>query len=337
MVLNTLWFFLIAVLFTGFFVLEGFDFGVGMLSPFIGRSEDERRLLVNTIGPFWDGNEVWLLTAGGAMFAAFPDWYATLFSGFYIALFLLVLSLMVRGVSFEFRSKRPDSRWRKSWDRALFVGSLLPPLLWGVALANLMKGVPINAHMQDTGSFWSLLNPYSLVGGVAMVLLFLLHGSLFLSLRTHGELQLRARAAARRIGVWTTIAMFVFIIMSYFYTDMFTKQGILPGPVPVLAGFALISIPFLIRNNKDGWAFMMSILTVILSIATVFLALFPNVMISSLNPAWNLTIYNAASNPYSLTVMTIVALTLLPFVLAYQAWTFWVFRKRLTLQDELHY
>jgi cytochrome d ubiquinol oxidase subunit II len=336
-VLNTLWFFLIAVLFTGFFVLEGFDFGVGMLSPFIGHNEQERRLLINTIGPFWDGNEVWLLTAGGAMFAAFPDWYATLFSGFYIALFFLVLSLMVRGVSFEFRSKRPSARWRTGWDRALFVGSLLPPLLWGVALANLMKGVPINAHMQDTGSFWSLLNPYSLVGGVAMVLLFLLHGSLFLSLRTHGDLQLRARTAARRIGVWTTIAMFVFIIMSYFYTDMFTKQGILPGPVPVLAGFSLISIPFLIRNNKDGWAFMMSILTVILSIATVFLALYPNVMISSLNPAWNLTVYNAASNPYSLTVMTIVALSLLPFVLAYQAWTFWVFRKRLTLKDELHY
>lgn len=335
--LNTLWFFLIAVLFTGFFVLEGFDFGVGMLSPFIGHNEQERRLLINTIGPFWDGNEVWLLTAGGAMFAAFPDWYATLFSGFYIALFFLVLSLMVRGVSFEFRSKRPSARWRTGWDRALFVGSLLPPLLWGVALANLMKGVPINAHMQDTGSFWSLLNPYSLVGGVAMVLLFLLHGSLFLSLRTHGDLQLRARTAARRIGVWTTIAMFVFIIMSYFYTDMFTKQGILPGPVPVLAGFSLISIPFLIRNNKDGWAFMMSILTVILSIATVFLALYPNVMISSLNPAWNLTVYNAASNPYSLTVMTIVALSLLPFVLAYQAWTFWVFRKRLTLKDELHY
>jgi cytochrome d ubiquinol oxidase subunit II len=336
-VLNTLWFFLIAVLFTGFFVLEGFDFGVGMLSPFIGRNEQERRLLINTIGPFWDGNEVWLLTAGGAMFAAFPDWYATLFSGFYIALFFLVLSLMVRGVSFEFRSKRPSARWRTGWDRALFVGSLLPPLLWGVALANLMKGVPINAHMQDIGSFWGLLNPYSLFGGVAMVLLFLLHGSLFLSLRTHGDLQLRARTAARRIGVWTTIAMFVFIVMSYFYTDMFTKQGILPGPVPVLAGFSLISIPFLIRNNKDGWAFMMSILTVILSIATVFLALYPNVMISSLNPAWNLTVYNAASNPYSLTVMTIVALSLLPFVLAYQAWTFWVFRKRLTLKDELHY
>jgi cytochrome d ubiquinol oxidase subunit II len=335
--LNTVWFVMIAVLFTGFFVLEGFDFGVGILTPFLGKTDTERRLLINTIGPFWDGNEVWFVAAGGAMFAAFPNWYATLFSGFYIALFLLVLALILRGVGFEFRSKVTHAKWRTFWDWAIFSGSVFPPMLWGVALANMMKGIPINAQMQDVGSFWQLLSPYSIAGGLAMTLLFMLHGAIFLTLRTHEDIRVRARNIARKVGVWTTIMMFVFIILSYFYTNMFTKEGIVPGPTPVLAGFTLVSLPFLIRYEKDGWAFLMSTFTVILSSATVFLDLFPRVMVSSLNPAWSLTIYNAAANPYSLKVMTICALTLLPFVLAYQAWTFWIFRKRLSIHDELDY
>ncbi|MCY0887793.1 MAG: cytochrome d ubiquinol oxidase subunit II [Alicyclobacillaceae bacterium] len=335
--LNTVWFVMIAVLFTGFFVLEGFDFGVGILAPFLGKTDTERRLLINTIGPFWDGNEVWFVAAGGAMFAAFPNWYATLFSGFYIALFLLVLALILRGVGFEFRSKVAHAKWRTFWDWAIFSGSVFPPMLWGVALANMMKGIPINAQMQDVGTFWQLLSPYSIAGGLAMTLLFMLHGAIFLTLRTHDDIRVRARSIARKVGVWTTIMMFVFIILSYFYTNMFTKEGIVPGPTPVLAGFTLVSLPFLIRYQKDGWAFLMSTFTVILSSATVFLDLFPRVMVSSLNPAWSLTIYNAAANSYSLKVMTICALTLLPFVLAYQAWTFWIFRKRLSIHDELDY
>lgn len=337
MTLQILWFALIAVLFTGFFFLEGFDYGVGVLAPLIGKTDQERRLVINSIGPFWDANEVWFITAGGAMFAAFPNWYATLFSGFYLALFVLLLALIGRGVAFEFRSKVENPRWRSTWDWIIFGGSLLPPLLWGVALANLMRGVPINAQMNYTGTFFDLLSPYALMGGLSMLLLFVVHGALFLTLRTDGVLQARARRLATLIGPWTTIVMFLFIVLSYFQTDMFTKAGIDPGPVPVLAGLCLIAVPFFIHARRDGWAFLMTGLTIVLSTVTVFLDLFPRVMVSSLNPSWSLTIYNAASNPYSLRVMTIIALSALPFILAYQGWTYWVFRQRLRADAHLDY
>jgi cytochrome bd ubiquinol oxidase subunit II len=335
--LETLWFILITVLFVGFFFLEGFDFGVGMLVPFVGRNDLERRVLINTIGPFWDGNEVWFITAGGAMFAAFPHWYATLFSGFYMALFLMLLALIGRGVAFEFRSKLESPRWRSTWDWVIFAGSLLPPFLWGVALANLMRGVPIDAEMNFVGTFWGLLNLYSLLAGVSVVALFLLHGALFLSLKTEGELRERVQRFALKVGLWATILVFVFIILSYWQTDMFTQKGINPGAIPIVAGMALISIRFFMKAKLDGWAFVMSGLTIALSTVTVFLSLFPRVMISSLNPEWSLTIYNAASSPYTLKVMTIVALTAVPIVLVYQSWTYWVFRKRVSTQDHLDY
>ncbi|MHB1681460.1 MAG: cytochrome d ubiquinol oxidase subunit II [Bacilli bacterium] len=335
--LNILWFSLIVILFMGFFFLEGFDFGVGILLPFLGREDVERRVLMNSIGPFWDANEVWLLTAGGAMFAAFPNWYATLFSGFYLALFLMLLALIGRGVAFEFRSKVDNPAWRRTWDWVLFFGSLLPPLLWGVALANIMEGVPIDAKMNYVGGFWNLINVYSVVAGVSVVLLFTLHGALFLTLKTTGDLRERAQAVALRIGGLTTAFLLLFIILSYFWTDMFTKQGIDPGPVPVVAGIALVSARFFIGSKRLGWAFAMTSLTIILSTLTVFLGLFPRVMISSLNPLWSLTIYNTASNHYSLQVMTIIALTVIPFVLAYQVWNYWVFRQRVKPTDHLDY
>ena len=335
--LETLWFILIAVLFVGFFFLEGFDFGVGMLSPILGKTDRERRVLINTIGPFWDGNEVWLITAGGAMFAAFPYWYATLFSGFYMALFIMLLALIGRGVSFEFRSKLQDKRWRTTWDWVIFTGSLLPPLLWGVALANLMKGVPINEDMNYVGSFWDLISIYSVTAGISMVMLFLLHGALFLSLKTEGELRDRARKVAQIIGAWTSAVLLLFVILSYFYTDLFSARGINPGMIPILAGMALLSVHFFLKADRDGWAFVMTGLTITLSTITVFMSLYPNVMISSLDPEWSLTIYNAASNAYTLKVMTIVALTTIPFILAYQAWTYWVFRKRVSASDHLDY
>lgn len=335
--LETIWFILIAVCFIGFFFLEGFDFGVGMLSRFLGRTDRERRVYINTIGPFWDGNEVWLITAGGAMFAAFPNWYATLFSGFYMALFIMLLALIGRGVAFEFRSKVEDPRWRNTWDWILFFGSLLPPLLWGVALANLMKGVPIDASMNYVGSFWDLISLYSVTAGASIVLLFLLHGALFLALKTEGGLKDRARSFALKIGAWTSAVMFLFVILSYFETDMFSAQGINPGMVPILAGLALLSAHFFIKAGRDGWAFIATGTTIVLSTITVFMLLFPNVMISSLNPEWNLTIYNSASNTYTLKVMTIVAATVIPFILAYQAWTYWVFRKRISERDHLDY
>lgn len=335
--LPMIWFILITVLFIGFFFLEGFDFGVGILTPFLGKSDIDRRVIINTIGPFWDGNEVWFITAGGAMFAAFPNWYATLFSGFYMALFIMLVALIGRGVAFEFRSKLQSPKWRRTWDWVIFGGSLLPPLLWGVALANLMRGVPIDAKMNYVGTFWDLISLYSVTAGVSIVLLFMLHGALFLALKTEGVIRERARAVALRIGAWTTILLFIFVILSYLETDMFTRHGIDPGAVPILAGLALFSVQFFLKAKRDGWAFIMTGITIALSTITVFMDLFPRVMISSLNPDWNLTIYNASSNDYSLKVMTIIAVTVLPFVLAYQIWSYWVFRKRVTHSDHLDY
>jgi cytochrome bd ubiquinol oxidase subunit II len=330
--LNTLWFILISTLFIGFFFLEGFDFGVGMLVPILGKDDTERRVLINSIGPFWDANEVWLITAGGAMFAAFPNWYATLFSGFYLALFLMLLALIGRGVAFEFRSKVESSRWRGTWDWILFFGSFLPPFLWGIALANLMKGVPIDAHMNYVGGFFNLLNPYALICGISVALLFLLHGALFVTIRTASEVQEKASAFAMKIGGITTAMLFLVVILTYFQTDIFTRLGVDPGPIPIAAGLTLISVRFLIRAKRYGWAFAMTGTTIILSTITVFMGLYPRVMISSLNPAWSLTVYNASSSPYSLRVMTIVALIVLPLVLLYQTWSYWVFRKRVKLE-----
>ncbi len=335
--LETIWFVLIAVLFIGFFFLEGFDYGVGMLLPFIGKNDVERRVVINTIGPFWDGNEVWFLTAGGAMFAAFPNWYATLFSGFYLALFLLLVALIGRGVAFEFRSKLESPVWRTMWDWIIFFGSLVPPLIWGIALANLMRGVPIDAKMNFVGSFWDLISLYSVTCGASMVLLFVLHGALFLSLKTTDVMQERARSVALAVGQWATALVMLFVLLSYIETDMFTRNGINPGAVPILAGFALFSVQYFLKQKRDGWAFIMNSVTIVLSTITVFMDLFPRVMISSLNPAWTLTIYNTASGPYTLKVMTIVAISVVPIVLGYQIWSYWTFRKRISTTDHLEY
>jgi len=335
--LNTVWFILITVLVIGFFLLEGFDYGVGILLPFLGKDDTDRRVIINTIGPFWDGNEVWLITAGGAMFAAFPEWYATMFSGFYLALILMLLTLIVRGVGFEFRSKDSHPRWRNLWDWMIFVGSFVPALLWGVAFGNLMRGVPIGADMQYAGNFWDLLNPYALAGGLATLTAFTLHGAIFLSLKTKGEIMERAHTAAGRIWRPTVVVVFVFVFLGYFTTDMFTRLGINPGPVPLGAGAALLAAGWLIRQRYHGWAFVMSGLTIALSSITVAMGLYPRVMVSSLDDAWSLTIYNASSSPYTLRIMSIVALIFVPIVLLYQGWSYWVFRQRIGREDVLEY
>lgn len=336
--LNTIWFVLIAVLYTGFFVLEGFDFGVGMLLPFLGKSDNERRVIINAIGPHWDGNEVWLLTAGGATFAAFPHWYATLFSGFYPALLLLLLGLIVRGVAFEFRSKQESPRWRAIWDWCLFTGSFLAPLLLGVAFANMARGLPIDANMTYTGGFWHLLNPYGLIGGIAAVALCLLHGAVFLSLKTSGQFQTRIRKLASRLWVVALIGFLLLTIGSYLFADLVSRLGVNPGIVPVTALVALLLSGYFIRREKDGWAFAMTAVTIVFTVATFFLFTYPNVMLSTTNPAWSLTIYNASSSNYTLTVMTIVAAIFVPVVLAYQIWSYFAFRKRLSGKvEELTY
>lgn len=335
--LNTIWFILIAVLYLGFFVLEGFDFGVGILLPFLGKTDEERRVIINTIGPHWDGNEVWLITAGGATFAAFPHWYATLFSGFYLPLFLILLALILRGVAFEFRSKDENPKWRAFWDWAIFGGSLIPALLFGVAFTNIMAGVPIDENMTYVGGFWNLLNPYALLGGLTSLLGFILHGAVFLSLKTDGEMMKRAQGAAQKIWLPTVLVLVVFIISTYFFTDVLHQLGINPGPVPIGAFFTMLAAGYFVYTRRSGWAFLMTALTILFATATIFMILYPRVMVSSLDPAYSLTIYNASSSPYTLRVMSIVALIFVPIVLAYQAWSYWVFRKRISQTHDLHY
>lgn len=328
--LNTIWFILITVLFSGFFLLEGFDYGVGILLPFVGKDDDERRVVINTIGPFWDGNEVWLLTAGGAIFAAFPHWYATMFSGFYLALALILLALILRGVAFEFRRKDERPQWRNFWDWMIFIGSLLPALLFGVAFGNLLRGVPIDASKNYVGDFFYLLNPYALLVGIYGLGLMILHGAVYLSLRSEGEVSERARSIAAKLWLPVVVLLVVALGASYLLTDMYRKLGVNPGFVPILGGMALLSVIWFVRHKHDGWAFLMTALTIVTTVITIFLTLYPRVMISSLKPEWSLTIYNASSSPYTLTIMTIIAVIFVPIVLAYQAWTYYVFSKRVS-------
>jgi len=328
MELTTIWFVLVGVLFTGFFFLEGFDYGVGMLLPFLGKNDVERRIIINSIGPVWDGNEVWMLTAGGALFAAFPHVYATMFSGFYLALFLMLMALIVRAVAFEFRSKDENPAWRSTWDWMIFIGSAVPALLWGVAVTNLMKGVPINAKMQYAGTFFDLLSPYTLVGGVAFLLVFLFHGTVFLTLKVEGELIERARRAGTVIGVLAAVAFLTLVGLTYTSTDLFHSSLATVS----LGGAVLVFVISyaLAWSRKCGWAFGMSGLAIVFTTLAFFSGLFPRIMISSLNPAWNLTIYNASSSAYTLKIMTFAAVLLVPLVLVYQGWTYWVFRKRVS-------
>lgn len=328
MELNVLWFGLVTVLFIGFFFLEGFDYGVGILLPFLGKDDTERRIIINTIGPVWDGNEVWMITAGGALFAAFPHVYATLFSGFYLALFLMLVALIARGVAFEFRSKHPDSTWRSTWDWLICAGSFIPALLWGVAVTNLIRGVPINAQMQYTGTFFDLLSPYTLAGGAAFLLVFIYHGAVYLTLKTETGLALRARQAALKTGVLTAVFCLILVGLTYTSTDLFRSAG--AGVSLWLAVAAFVISYLLVLRSRLGWAFVASGLTILLTTVAFFWGLFPRLMVSSLNPAWSLTIQNSSSSPYTLKIMTIAALTLVPVILAYQAWTYWIFRRRVT-------
>ena len=330
--LNILWFALIAILFTGFFFLEGFDYGVGMLLPVVGKGDQERRIVLNTIGPFWDGNEVWLLTAGGAIFAAFPNWDATLFSGFYLALFLVLVMLIIRCVGIEFRSKVASVKWRKSWDMLIAVASLLSALLWGVAVSTLMTGVPIDQNMEFVGSFFTLLTPFSIVGGVVFVLLFMFHGALFLQLKVGSDAVLeRVNKIAAKAGIILIPVVLVWVVMAYLMTDILSRP--LSLILVALAAAALVISVLMQMKKRLGYAFIANALVIVLVTIAVFAGMFPRVLISTLDPAWSLTIYNASSSPYTLKIMSIIALTLVPIVLLYQGWNYWIFRKRITSDD----
>jgi cytochrome bd ubiquinol oxidase subunit II len=323
------WFIIIAILWTGFFILEGFDFGVGMLHDAVGTDDASRRAAINTIGPLWDGNEVWLIVAGAAMFAAFPGWYATMFSGMYLAMVLLLAALIIRGVSFEYRGKRDAARWRTTWDVLLIVGSVLAPLLIGIALGDLLHGLPINSAQNFTGSFWDLLQPYALWTGVTLVLICLLHGATFLSLKTTDDMHTRSRQLARRIAPFTGAFVIGFII----WTHITASSTFFLNFIELLAVLAVLAAVWLVYAGRDGFAFTATTVTIASCILAIFVDLYPNVMVSSTSAAYNLTVHNTASPPYSLKAMTIVVVVFLPLVLLYQAWTYYVFRRRISRSE----
>ncbi|MFI1375833.1 cytochrome d ubiquinol oxidase subunit II [Streptomyces longwoodensis] len=327
MELHDVWFVLIAVLWIGYFFLEGFDFGVGVLTKLLARDRTEKRVLINTIGPVWDGNEVWLLTAGGATFAAFPEWYATLFSGFYLPLLVILVCLIVRGVAFEYRAKRPEENWQRNWETAIFWCSLIPAFLWGVAFGNITRGVKIDAHLEYVGGLGDLLNPYALLGGLVTLSLFTFHGAVFVGLKTVGDIRERARTTALRVGLVTAVLALAFLGWTQAHKGDGTSLVAL-----VVAVAALLGALATARAGREGWAFALSGLTIVAAVSMLFLTLFPNVMPSTLNEQWSLTVTNASSSAYTLKIMTWLAAIATPLVLLYQGWTYWVFRKRIGTQ-----
>jgi cytochrome d ubiquinol oxidase subunit II len=334
MTLEILWFCLICVLWTGYFVLEGFDFGVGMLLPVLGKSEADRRTMFESIGPVWDGNEVWLVVAGGATFAAFPVWYATLFSGFYLALLLILLLLIVRVLSFEWREKAESPRWLVVWTWMNTIGSVGVPLLWGIALASLLRGVPIASDQNFAGDFGDLFSGYTVLAGVALCLLFATHGAVYLTLRASGELRVRAKRAAAALGPAATIVGAGFLVWTLVVARDANDKGLFPGLVPAaVAAVAALAAVLFVRSGREGSAFAATATMIVAVVVTLFVSLYPRVMVSDPGFANSLTIDNASSEDYTLTVMTVFAAVLIPVIVLYQAWTYHVFRARLGGDD----
>ncbi|OIV38478.1 cytochrome d ubiquinol oxidase subunit II [Mangrovactinospora gilvigrisea] len=322
------WFVIIAVLWVGYFFLEGFDFGIGILTKLLARDRAEKRVLINTIGPVWDGNEVWLLTAGGATFAAFPEWYATLFSGFYLPLLIILVCLIIRGVAFEYRAKRSGESWQRGWEEAIFWCSLLPAVLWGVAFGNIVRGVKLDRQHEYVGNFLDLLNIYSILGGVVTLLLFTMHGAVFAGLKTDGAIRVRSRRVSLISGSLGAMAALAFLIWTQF--DHGTAAGF---ALLIVAALALIAALGCVHAGREGWAFTLSGTAIAAAVAMLFVSLHPDVMPSTLNPAWSLTVSNASSTHYTLVIMTWAACVMVPIVLAYQAWSYWVFRRRISTRD----
>jgi cytochrome d ubiquinol oxidase subunit II len=323
--MTAFWFIVLAFLWVGFLVLEGFDFGVGMLHSIVGRDEAGRGVAMGTIGPVWDGNEVWLITAGAITFAAFPGWYATMFSGLYLALVLLLAALILRGVSFEFREHRSSVRWRRGWSAALAGGSLVAPLLVGVALADLLYGLPIAADQEFVGDFWDLLSVYSVLSGVTLVVICLLLGTTFLALKTAGDIRDRAWQLAR----WFAPVCAILVLTTIIWTHVLGHHGVLLSVVELAGIVAVLAAVWLVAERRDGWAFTAAAVTMAGVVFSFFTNLYPRVMVSTLGPANDLTVHNVSSAPYALKVMTVITVVFLPAVIAYQAYTYWVFRHRL--------
>lgn len=329
MQLNEIWFLIVGFLFIGYFVLDGFDFGVGMSLPFLGKDDTDRRVLINTIGPVWDLNETWVLVAGASLFAAFPEWYASLFSGFYLPLLLILAALIARGVAFEYRGKGKtiganEVRWKAIFDWMIVIGSALPALLWGVAFANIVQGVPLNEQHIYTGTLFTLLNPYGLLGGLVTLTLFWTHGLMFIALKTEGDIKDRASKLGTKVGVVTTALAATFLVWT-----LIAHFSVLGFMLSAIAAVSLIGGLFANYFKREGLAFSLLVVTIITAVGSLFAALFPNVFPSTTDAAFSLTIDNASSSQYTLTVMTWVAVFMIPLVLLYQGWTYWVFRKRI--------
>ncbi|MBU3571762.1 cytochrome d ubiquinol oxidase subunit II [Priestia aryabhattai] len=335
--LNEFWYLLVSILFVGFIFLEGFDFGIGMVSRFLGRNDLERRAFINTIGPFWDANEVWLISAIGAMFAAFPNWYATLLSGSYVLFVLLLLSLIGRGVAFEFRGKVEKQAWKNAWDWVIFFGSLFPPLIFGILFSALMKGLPVESNMQMNAGFSDIVNLYTITGGLTLTMLCLWHGLIFATIRTMDDIRDRSRKVAMKLLPVNALLLLIFSGMTFFETDLFSNHSRLMLYTFFIGIFVYLLAGFFLTRKKDGWAFAMSGLILILSISSIFAGLFPTVLVSSINESYSLTIHNAASGNYSLKIMSYAAIALLPFVLGYQIWSYYVFRKRVDHKEHMEY
>lgn len=335
MILQSIWFFLWGLLWAIFFMTDGFDFGIGTLLPFIGKTEQDKRLMVNAVGPLWDGNEVWLITAGGVTFAAFPLVYATMFSSLYTALMLILFALILRGVSFEFRGKVDRPGWRRIWDGCIFVGSVAPALLFGVAFANIFKGLPLDENHLFQGNLLTLLNPYGLAGGVLFVLLFLVHGALWLAARTEGDLQSRAAKTAGILWPLELIAAVVFLIFSAAATRLYDNFRSYPVlfVVIVLAVLGLLGIRYYLSRQYFFKAWFASALTIVSATFFGVIGLFPNLLPSSIDDKFSLNAFNASSSPLTLKIMLIVVVMFIPVVLAYQIWAYNLFRTKLTPAD----
>jgi len=338
MVLQTIWFFLWGLLWAIFFMTDGFDFGIGTLYPFLGKTDQDKRIMINALGPLWDGNEVWLITAGGVTFAAFPLVYSVMFSSLYSALMLILFALILRGVSFEFRGKVDDPRWRKIWDTCIFVGSFVPPLLFGVAFANIFQGIPIDHNGIYHGTLFTLLNPYGLLGGILFVLLFMMHGALWISIRSEGDLQERATSTANKLWPVLLVVAVIFLIASKFSTRLYDNY--IEHPVffivILITVLALLSVRLFLLRKTFFKAWFASALTIVGATFFGVIGLYPNLFPSSLNPRYSLTAHNASSSPLTLKIMLIVVIIFIPVVIGYQIWAYNLFKGKVTQEDLAH-
>ncbi len=333
--LQVVWFVLIAVLWTGYLILEGFDYGVGMLIPILGKNEKERRVIVNTVGPLWDGNEVWLLTAGGATFAAFPGWYATLFSGLYLPFFLILVGLIIRGVAFEYRAKRPESAWRNRFDLLAAIGSFIVPLVFGIGFANFIIGLPVDLAPGSeslhvvTASFWQLFSPFALLGGVVLVTVFLFHGANFLALKTRGVIHERAEAFGVKAGLASIVLGAAYLV----WANLAYSIGWIGWVFTLVAAVALVGSWLAVKAGRDGWAFVATTVAILFVAVWIFVSMWPDLGFDNSAAATPLDRVTAASTELTLGIMTVAAAVFVPIVLGYQAWSIWVFRKRLSTKN----